>query len=211
MSHHIYVGQGLNEVIRLIPTEELKHMQRVGRLTYQLTRIIVLDSQNLTTYCDLLEFGNVAFYHDIGKAWIPSNILTKAQQLTDEEYKTIRMHPLYAQEYLEKNPSVFCLKPSIRQLIFESAVYHHERWDGNGYPYGITEEQIPLIARITSVCDVYDAITSERPYSKARTHEMACTEIERYAGRQFDPHIASVFLKHEIEFKAMTLGNQPFL
>jgi len=208
MSLKIYVGQGLNEVVQSIPTEELRHMQRVGRLTSSLSRIITKYSRYHEYKKELLQFGKVAFYHDIGKAWVPSEILTKKQRLEDEEYEMIFMHPLYAQEYLEKNPDIFYFEDPVKKLLFDAAVFHHERWDGSGYPYGLFGKDIPLVARITSVCDVYDAITNQRPYREARTHEEACAEIERYAGKQFDPHIASVFLEHESAVKAKSLGNQ---
>ena len=85
------------------------------------------------------------------------------------------------------------------QEVFYQAV-RHEWWNGNGYPYGIKCERIPLIARITSVCDVYDAITGDRSYRRARSHEYACSEIEANAGTQFDPVLAKLFLDNEFQF-----------
>lgn len=209
MLPNIYAGQGLDEVIRFIPTDELRHMQRVGRLTNEMTWIVTRYPRYEMYEGILHNFGNVAFYHDIGKAWVPADVLTKTQNLTHEEYELILMHPLYAQEFFEKNPDIISVEASVRQLIVDAAVFHHERWDGNGYPYGLSSLDIPLVARITSICDVYDAITNQRPYSEARTHEAACAEIERYLGEQFDPDIALIFLENQKAIYTLTMGGQP--
>lgn len=197
MFDKIFPGQSLKDVLRLLPTEELKHMHRVNKLTNALLRILSEHDRLGKFDHNCLNFKCAAFYHDVGKAWVQSDILTKAEKLTAQEYQTIKMHPLYAQEYFKKNPNALCIETSWSKLIFDAAVFHHERWDGRGYPYGISEKRIPFIARATAVCDVYDAITSQRSYRKARTHEEACTEIERYAGTQFDPDIALFFLDNE--------------
>lgn len=211
MLPNIYAGQGLDEVIRLIPPDELKHMQRVGRLTNELTWIVTRYPKYKMFENILCKYGEVAFYHDIGKAWVPSNVLTKTQSLTNEEYEMILMHPLYAQEYFEKNPNIINVEASVKQLIIDAAVFHHERWDGSGYPYGLFAQDIPLVARVTSICDVYDAITNQRPYSEAKTHEAACEQIERYLGKQFDPDIAFIFLENQKTIHALTMVGKPSL
>ncbi len=197
MGVNILSSQGLDGVIRSIPMEELRHMQRVGGLTNALLHILLRcrHYQDQKTIFSL--FGHFAFYHDIGKAWIPADILGKEEPLTFEEFETITMHPLYAQGYFEKNPNVLNVEPPLKQCIFDAAVFHHERWDGSGYPYGISSDTIPLIARVTSVCDAYDAITHKRPYREAKTHADACEEIAKHAGTQFDPDIALIFLENE--------------
>lgn len=154
-------------------------------------------------------FGIAAFYHDIGKAWVPKELLSKPDQLSTEEMSLIRKHTLFADELFKliRNGSVSGMPAELTQLAHDSAVYHHEWWNGNGYPYGIRDKQIPLIARITSVCDVYDAITSDRAYRKARSHEYACGEIEANAGTQFDPALAKLFLDNESRFWSLS-GNE---
>ena len=81
-----------------------------------------------------------------------------------------------------------------------TAIYHHEWWNGNGYPFGIDGKKIPLIARITSTCDAYDAMTSQRTYRHAPSHDYACQELSENAKTQFDPFLVSIFLNHEAEF-----------
>lgn len=193
----IYLRRKLKDVIQSIPYEEFSHMQRVGKLTKILLMIISRYDKYSVSKDEFFLFDELAFYHDIGKAWVPTNILLKTEPLTPEEYEKIFMHPLYARKFLKDNLNIINDDPSVRQLLFDAAVFHHERWDGKGYPYGCEGEDIPLIARITSVCDVYDAITNRRPYREARTHKEACTEIARYSGIQFDPSIASAFLEND--------------
>ena len=197
----IYSNQALDAVLRSIPPDEIAHMHRVGVLTSMLLHILLRYAPYKDNAPEFTLFGHYAFFHDIGKAWISADILCKEDPLTFEEFETITMHPLYAQEFIEKNPDVFKGKPSLKQSIFDAAVFHHERWDGSGYPYGLISDNIPLIARVTSVCDAYDAITHKRPYSKKRTHEEACEEIAKHAGAQFDPDIVLIFLDNEKDIR----------
>ncbi len=184
----------LSEVILSIPKEELQHMQRVGYSTRRLIASVVREPRYRSLSEPYNSFGYCAFYHDIGKAWIPSQILLKKENLTESEFEIIKRHPLYAQKYIGSHLGFFRGGFFLRQMVYNVAVFHHERWDGGGYPYGLQKEGIPLIARITSVCDVYDAITNERPYRKARSHGEACDELRKWAGRQFDPEIVEIFL-----------------
>jgi len=125
--------------------------------------------------------------HDIGKIRIPDTILLKPTSLTQDEWEIMRQHPLYARDMLQ----------GIRILeeALEIPLYHHERWDGSGYPYGIRGEAIPLKARIFAVADVWDALTSNRPYRPAWTKEAARSYIESQAGQQFDPCVVEIFLR----------------
>jgi len=131
--------------------------------------------------------------HDIGKIGIPQSILCKPGKLTDEEYMKIKEHPEKAEKMVT----------NIKQLkmIADLLKYHHERWDGRGYPSGLKAEEIPLSARIIAVADTYDAMTSTRSYRKALTHDEAIAEIERCSGTQFDPELAKLFIanKEEVE------------
>ena len=124
--------------------------------------------------------------HDIGKLGCHAN-LNKPGKLTEEEYEIFKLHPTYGKEIIE--PIAF-LKPLIPGIHL-----HHERFDGHGYPIGLKGQNIPLVARILSIADAYDAMTSSRAYRKALEHDVAIAELKRCAGTQFDPEILDFFLK----------------
>lgn len=133
-----------------------------------------------------LQWG--AYLHDLGKVAIPDRILLKPGRLTDEEFAEIRRHTLIGIKMCAEIPF---LPPTAKAVVRS----HHERWDGRGYPDRLAEEAIPLLARMFSLVDVYDALTSERPYKRAWTHEEAVAEIRSQAGAQFDPTLVPVFLE----------------
>lgn len=135
-----------------------------------------------------------ALMHDIGKIGCSLN-LNKPGKLSETEYEVFVNHPEYGKQILE--PIKF-LRP-----IIPGVYLHHERWDGKGYPCGYKGEEIPLVARIISLADAYDAMTSHRAYRKPLSHEMACSEIEVYAGTQFDPDLAKKFIKVIEEYRKM--------
>lgn len=124
--------------------------------------------------------------HDLGTVSIPSNILNKPGPLNPEETKIIRAHPELAEMLLKKAPQLESVLPAI--------LYHHERYDGSGYPNGLKGEDIPYLARILSVVEAYDAMISARPYKKKMTHEEALEELRLNAGKQFDPEIVAAFI-----------------
>jgi HD-GYP domain-containing protein (c-di-GMP phosphodiesterase class II) len=128
-----------------------------------------------------------ALMHDVGKIGIPQEILQKPGPLTGEEWEIIRRHPGIGRQILLQAGGQFALLSHI-------VVAHHERWDGAGYPYGLAGEAIPLSARILAVVDSYDAMTSDRPYRPALSHESAVEELQRCAGTQFDPQVVKAFL-----------------
>jgi len=140
--------------------------------------------------------------HDLGKIVISDAILNKAGPLTDEEFKAMRTHSLAGEQIIEK---------AIKQtgdadFLYNAkmiAAYHHECWDGTGYPYGLKGTDIPLQGRITAVIDVYDALVSERPYKKAFSHEDALEIIMKGSGKHFDPLIANVF--NEVRDQILTV------
>ena len=125
--------------------------------------------------------------HDIGKLELDRAILDKPGVLDPDELDEIRAHPELGARMLQ----------GIRSLraALDCVLHHHERWDGTGYPYGLGGHEIPLEARILAVADAYDAMTSDRPYRKARSPEEARAEVERCAGSQFDPQVAGAFLE----------------
>ncbi len=128
-----------------------------------------------------------ALFHDIGKIGIPDTILHKPGPLTEEEWTVMRRHPVLGQHILEQVGGLF-------ELLSHIVVAHHEHWDGRGYPHGLSQEAIPLGARILTVVDSYDAMTSERSYRKPLSDARARAELQHCAGSQYDPQVVEVFL-----------------
>jgi diguanylate cyclase (GGDEF)-like protein/PAS domain S-box-containing protein len=156
-------------------------------------------SQRLFEYCKAIgieldipqenidEMALFSMLHDIGKIGIDDRILNKAGSLTESEWLEMKRHP-------EIGYRIVSLVPEL-VTIGDYILAHHERWDGTGYPLGLSQNQIPLLARILSVVDAYDAMTEDRVYRKALTKEMAMAELRRHSGTQFDPQIVEIFLK----------------
>ncbi|MBN7771743.1 HD-GYP domain-containing protein [Clostridium aminobutyricum] len=207
-------GSDVKTIIRSLPTEQIEHMIHVGAFVSVMTQKIC----DYSIYSEISEakgcqqFGNAAFYHDIGKAYIPQEILLKSNRLTPEEFRMVQKHPVFAKELflLINRGEVSGMPAHLLPLAHDSAVYHHEWWNGNGYPYGICRKDIPLIARITAICDAYDAITNDRVYRRAHTHCYACRELEINAGTQFDPTLIKVFLDNESAFLALAKNDDRF-
>ena len=128
-----------------------------------------------------------ALLHDIGKMGVPDGILLKPGPLTDEEWVVMKKHPTFAYEML--SPIRYL------RLALDIPYCHHEKWDGSGYPHGLKGAQIPLVARIFAVVDVWDALTSDRPYRLAWTEEKAHEHIRASAGTHFDPQVVDVFMQ----------------
>lgn len=126
------------------------------------------------------------YLHDLGKLRVPLRILTKNGRLTNDEFKQVQAHPTDGASVLETIPSLRHLTTGAR--------YHHERWDGTGYPEGLRGDHIPLVGQILAVCDSYDAMTSKRAYRDSRGHTEAVEEVGRCAGVHFSPRVASAFL-----------------
>jgi putative nucleotidyltransferase with HDIG domain len=125
--------------------------------------------------------------HDIGKIGIDDAILRKPDRLTPEEFEAMKLHTVKGAEIIDTVPDLWPIKPIVRS--------HHERWDGRGYPDGLAGESIPALARVVALADAFDAMTSDRPYRKGMAASVAFTEIEKQAGRQFDPRFAAAFLE----------------
>jgi HD-GYP domain-containing protein (c-di-GMP phosphodiesterase class II) len=132
----------------------------------------------------LLSLGGAL--HDVGKLAVRDEVLNKPGPLTAEEFEEVRAHP-------EIGARMVALDRALRSAL-PAVLYHHERWDGTGYPSGRAGPAIPLEARILGVVDSFDAMTSDRPYRAARPSEQAAVEVDRCAGTQFDPEIAVAFL-----------------
>lgn len=132
---------------------------------------------------DQLRFG--AMLHDIGKIHIRETTLCKNETLTPDEWSEIKLHPSTGAEMIKDIPYLLPAIPVVR--------FHHERWDGTGYPQGLIGEEIPLVARIVTVADGFDAITTDRPYSQARSLEQAYQEIVNGGGSRYDPSVVEAF------------------
>ncbi len=161
------------------------HSDRVVTYSLRLARELGLDESEMKA----LELG--ALLHDIGKIGVEDKILLKPARLTSDEWVEMRRHPEKGAQIIEGIPALRPALPVITQ--------RHERWDGRGYPAGLAGEQIDIKARIFAVADAVDAITSDRPYDKARSFEVACNELKRKAGTQFDPLVVEVFCRVSLE------------
>lgn len=143
---------------------------------------------------DLLEeIETAGLLHDIGKIAIPEKILLKPGKLSPEEYEIIKTHPELGEKLVQGIEKL--------KIISNWLKSHHERYDGKGYPDGLAGEQIPISARIITIADTYDAMTSDRAYRSALPHEIAIDEIKRCAGSQFDPKLAQIFISIQEEVK----------
>jgi len=138
--------------------------------------------------------------HDVGKISINDNILKKPGSLSDEEFNEMKKHASFGEEIIKKIEALAKESDFLNYAkIF--AASHHERWDGSGYPRGLKGNEIPLLGRIMAIADVYDALTSARPYKKAFSHEEAVRIITEGSGTQFDPELVEVFIRSEEQFK----------
>jgi response regulator RpfG family c-di-GMP phosphodiesterase len=173
--------QGLAKTIDKMDRYTSGHSERVANYACALARWLGLPD-------DLIGIvRHSALMHDIGKIGCVMN-LNKPGKLTLDEYEIFKRHPVYGREILD--PIRFL------QPVLPGVYLHHERWDGRGYPLGLSGKDIPLIARIIAVADTYDAMTSDRAYRRALPHEVTVSEIEHCSGSQFDPDVASVFVEH---------------
>lgn len=166
------------------------HSMRVAEYTKMLASRVYTDPLKLH------KIYNIDLLHDIGKIRIPDNIITKPGRLTDEEYKTIKEHTLMGEKILSEITSA-------PELIY-GAKYHHERYDGKGYPCGLKGKEIPEIAAIIAVADTYDAMTSNRSYRKILPQDIVRNEIEKGLGTQFHPEWGKIMLKlidEDLEYK----------
>jgi putative two-component system response regulator len=152
-------------------------------------------------YIDLL--ARSAPLHDIGKVGIPDYILLKPGKLTDEEFAIMKTHAKLGSDAIQKAEDEMSTPLPFLLIAKEIAHWHHEKWDGSGYPDGLAGEAIPLSARIMALADVYDALTSVRPYKEAMSSEAACDVIVAGKGKHFDPTLVDVFIESLDEFIAI--------
>jgi len=172
--------EGWATALELRDVETEGHSRRVTQTTLQLSKSMGMNSEKLP------HIRRGALLHDIGKMGVPDHIIHKPGELDEEEWEIMRQHPVYAKKLLA--PIDF-LKPAL-----DIPYSHHERWDGSGYPEGLSGEGIPLEARIFSVVDVWDALRSDRPYREAWSDDKTLGYIKEKAGKQFDPRVVDAFL-----------------
>ncbi len=159
-----------------------KHLQRMSLYSRVIAEAIGFNEED----AEIIELASPL--HDIGKIGIPDSILLKKGPLDAEELKIMRKHPLIGYEILQDSPSKYLQKGG------EIALAHHERFDGTGYPHGLKGNEIPLSARIVAVADVFDALTSVRPYKEAWSIDNALEYIRNESGKHFDPELVTVML-----------------
>src|SRR6266487_1081586 len=157
------------------------HSARVTAIAEAIARRLGWDKERL----ELLQVGGPL--HDVGKLGVSEEVLAKPGRLDEHELAQIREHPKLGARILLR---VAALRGALPYVL-----YHHERWDGSGYPTGRSREEIPVEARVLAIADAFDAMTSDRPYRRALGHAEALAEVERCSGTQFDPDLARIFLE----------------
>ncbi|BDG15466.1 MULTISPECIES: HD domain-containing phosphohydrolase [Thermus] len=172
--------KALSRVLEYRDLETQGHTERVAELSLRLGRAL--------SFPDLEGLRLGAYFHDLGKLALPDEILRKPTALSTGEWKVVKTHPEVGLEILRN-------LPFLPQTALNVVLYHHERFDGSGYPFGLKGEAIPLEARIFAVVDVYDALVSERPYKRAWTREEALEELRAQAGKSLDPEVVAKFLE----------------
>jgi response regulator RpfG family c-di-GMP phosphodiesterase len=174
--------EGWSRALDLRDRETEGHTLRVTEMAVGLARFFGLTEEKL------VHARRGGLLHDIGKLGVPDDVLLKPGPLTDREWKIMRLHPQFAYEWLSK-------VPYLREAL-DIPYCHHEKWDGTGYPRGLKGESIPLISRIFALADVWDAITSDRPYRRAWSHEKAIDYIRANSGLHFDPGVVEIFMQN---------------
>ncbi|MFN4070687.1 MAG: HD domain-containing phosphohydrolase [Thermus caldifontis] len=171
--------KALARVLEYRDLETKGHTERVAELSLRLGKAV--------GFPDLEGLRLGAYFHDLGKLALPDEVLRKPAALSTGEWRQVKTHPEVGLDILKN-------LPFLPQTALNVVLYHHERWDGSGYPRGLKREEIPLEARIFAVADVYDALLSERPYKRAWTPEEAQRELRAQAGKGLDPKLVAVFL-----------------
>jgi len=194
---------GLAKLVEYRDEETGFHLERLSDISALVARRLAQTDRYRNQISDgyVNHIRRSAPLHDIGKVGIPDRILLKPGKLTQEEFEIIKFHPLIGAEAIREIQAKLGQKRffNMGMLI---AKCHHERWDGSGYPEGLKGVEIPLSARIVAIADVYDALTSERPYKAAMPHEKARSILVEESGRHFDPDVVDAFLGAEPEIMA---------
>jgi HD-GYP domain-containing protein (c-di-GMP phosphodiesterase class II) len=195
---------GLAKLAESRDTDTGEHLERICKYV----TILANDLRSQHPHMDddyIRNLGLASSLHDIGKVGIPDSILLKPGRLTEKERTVMQYHTVIGGECLEAIQERLGENPFM-EMAREIAYSHHERWDGKGYPHQLLGEEIPLVARIVSVADVYDALTSKRPYKRAMSHEESRKILLQGIGTQFDPDVVDAFLRHEKEFTEISIS-----
>jgi putative two-component system response regulator len=184
---HLQREQETRKVLRSFA----KSIQERDIVTYEHSRRVATYAQRLARYLgwsrrEARDLALAALVHDLGKTWIANDILNKSGALSDEERRKMQRHPVIGARIL-----IGC---DVHPFYVETVLYHHEAWDGHGYPAGLQGEEIPPSARILTIADVYDVLTSQRPYKAALTTDAACERLLQGSGVSFDPKAVRAFL-----------------
>ena len=172
--------EGWVRALDLRDRETEGHTQRVTELTLKVAATLGFSDEELS------HIRRGALLHDMGKMAIPDEILQKPGPLNEVEWEKMRRHPIYAYEML--SPIAYLHR------ALEIPFYHHERWDGSGYPHGLQGEDIPLVARLFAIVDVWDALSADRPYRKKMPRAEVIAYINENSGKLFDPKLTNVFM-----------------
>lgn len=173
--------EGWSRAMDLRDRETEGHSHRVAELTARLAEKYGMKED------EIIHIKRGALLHDMGKLGVPDHILHKPGNLTEQEWEIMKKHPQFAYDMLYQ---IEYLRPALH-----IPQYHHEKWDGTGYPHGLKGEAIPIAARLFAVVDVWDALISDRPYRSAWTKESAITYIREQSGKHFDPEVVELFLQ----------------
>jgi putative two-component system response regulator len=192
---------GLAKLAEVRDTDTGRHLERIQILcklfAIELKKVNNYDNHVDSAYCDRIFFASPL--HDIGKVGIPDEILLKPGKLTPEEFEIMKTHTTIGAQTLSEVRKRFPNNEFVKMGI-KIARWHHEKWNGTGYPDGLSREAIPLSSRIMAIVDVYDAVRSKRVYKPSIPHEQACAIIEEESGKQFDPTLVDVFKKLKGQF-----------
>lgn len=173
------------------------HSQRVSDMALKVCTLLDFKEEEVE------EIHIAAHLHDIGKIGVPDDVLNKTDKLNEEEWTAMKKHPQIGADILSKSKHLNELKDIV--------LYHHERFDGTGYPQGLKGEKIPVGARIIAICDSIDAMTSNRSYRKAYTFEYCYTQIKENLGNMYDPRIGAFVLQHWKEIVVINMERMVIL
>ncbi len=190
---HLRTIEALALAIEAKDTTTADHLQRVRVYATEIGKDIGLSHQELEA------LQAAALLHDIGKLAVPEHIISKPGRLTPEEFEKMKIHPLVGAEILEEVKFPYPVVPIVRA--------HHEKWDGTGYPFGLSGEEIPIGARILSVVDCLDALASDRQYRRALPLDQAIEIVSSESGRSFDPVIVDIIRRRYVELERMAIGS----
>lgn len=188
------IAESLLKAVELKDHFTADHCRRVGLGAEKLAQIMGLSKEE----CTIIYYAGL--FHDIGKVGIPDSILLKPAKLTEEEFHLMRDHAEMSVQIL----TPFTKKDLFFRSLIPGVRYHHEKFDGSGYPHRLKGEKIPLAARVISVVDTYDAMSNVRPYRQALDETYVLKELRDFSGRQFDPEIVDTFIANLEEWKSVS-------